>query len=101
MTVPPEEFWGQTPDSVVRLLHELCLRAGLVVEQLSPLRNLFLENVKFLGSLRSVATIRDKVLDLILLITSAERAAILQGCLRRRRLQEGGRDPWLESNLYI
>jgi hypothetical protein len=48
----------------------------IFVGPMSPLRNLFLENVKLLGSLRSVATIRDKVLDLIFSITPADRAAI-------------------------
>jgi transcriptional regulator with GAF, ATPase, and Fis domain len=48
----------------------------IFVGPMSPLRNLFLENVKLLGSLRSVSTIRDKVLELIFLITPAERAAI-------------------------
>jgi hypothetical protein len=48
----------------------------IFVGPMSPLRNLFLENVKLLGSLRSVSTLRDKVLELIFLITPAERAAI-------------------------
>ena len=73
-------------------LANFCLRVGLVVEQLttmkakrfdeifvgpmSPLRNLFLENVRLLGSLRNVGKIRDQIFDLIFSITTAERAAI-------------------------
>ena len=44
----------------------------IFIGPMSPLRKLFLKNVKLLGSLRTTAAIRDTLLELVLTVTTAE-----------------------------
>jgi hypothetical protein len=65
----------------------------IFIGPMSPLRKLFLKNVKLLGSLRTTDAIRDTLFELVFSVTPAERAAIFVDhtlTTRGRENREGG-----------